>query len=853
MRRKDVGVTERSDSSPLVGLVIVSHSRQLAEGVAELAREMAGPHVQIATAGGTDAPDAPLGTDALRVMNAIESIYSEAGVLVLMDLGSAVMNAELALDLLPPDHRERVLLCSAPLVEGAVVAAVQARLGNPLGRVAEEAGMALLAKQGQVGGPVVPEALASPRLQGEPEVTLRMAVLNPLGLHARPAARLVQAVASFPAAIQLRNLTTQSKEVDARSISAVMTLGVQQGHEVEFIASGVDGAQALEALRLLVETHFGEASASRTSPVPALRPLRMSEAPITTWLPGVLISPGIAMGPAVVLQQEVDGGDGGAVGSPSQEWERLQQAVQSVREELVETRAALALRADHQTVEIFDAHLLVLEDSELLQWLHERILRGAEGAVSAWKAAVEGVALRYETLPDEYLRSRIADIRDVGRQVFAALTGASRAAPAEPRAGILAALDFVPSEIARLDVHRVQGLCAARGTANSHAAILARSLGIPAVFGLGEGLLNVRDGDTLLVDATAARVCVRPDEALLAEYEDRARVEQTSRRLAHQLRAQAALTRDGHRVEVAANIGQVAEVPAAVEAGAEGVGLFRTEFLFLQRTSAPDEDEQYAAYREAARALGGRPLIIRTLDIGGDKPLPYLGVGPEANPFLGVRGLRFCLSNRELFASQLRAIARAAVDAPIRVMFPMVATLEEWREARALWEEAARPFPAARHVEVGLMIEVPSAVLLVRHLAAEAHFFSLGTNDLTQYLFAAERGNEQLAHLSDALHPALLQMVARVTEEAHAQGRWVGICGELAGEALAVPLLVGLGVNELSMSVPSIAAVKQALRACHLGECRALVRQALACGSAAEVRRLLAGEAFEGIMPAARP
>jgi multiphosphoryl transfer protein len=852
MRRKDVGVTDGSGNFPGVGLVIVSHSRQLAEGVAELAREMGGPQVRIATAGGTEAPGAPLGTDAFRVMNAIESVYSEAGVLVLMDLGSAVMNAELALELLPPEHREHVRLCSAPLVEGAVVAAVQARLGTTLEGVAEEASMALLVKQGQVGTPAVAEALPPPPALGEPGMTLRVAVLNPLGLHARPAARLVQAMAPFSAVVQVRNLTTQSQGVDARSISAVMTLGVLQGHEVEFLASGADGTQALEALRLLVDGHFGEAPAPLAAapvPVPA-----GGTASAATWLSGVRIAPGIAMGPAVVLQDEADAADvEEALGPPAQEWERLLRAVQHVREELVTTRAALALRADSQTVEIFDAHLLVLEDSELLQWLHERILRGAEGAASAWRAAVEGVARRYETLPDEYLRSRIADIQDVGRQVFAALRGTSRPATGGPRAGILAALDFVPSEIARMDVQRVQGLCAARGTASSHAAILARSLGIPAVFGLGEGLLDVHDGETLLVDATAARVCLRPDAALLSEYEGRARVEQRARSLAHQLRAQAALTRDGHRVEVAANIGQVAEVQAAVEAGAEGVGLFRTEFLFLQRTSAPDEDEQHAAYREAARRLEGRPLIIRTLDIGGDKPLPYLGVGPEANPYLGVRGLRFCLTHRELFSTQLRAIARAAVDTPIRVMFPMVATQEEWREARALWEEAARPFPAARHVEVGLMIEVPSAVLLVQHLAAEASFFSLGTNDLTQYLFAAERGNAHLAHLSDALHPAVLQMVARVTEAAHARGRWVGICGELAGEALAVPLLVGLGVDELSMSVPSIAAVKQALRACHLGEARPLARRALACASAAEVRRLLAEEGFEEIMPAARP
>ncbi|MDC0713862.1 phosphoenolpyruvate--protein phosphotransferase [Stigmatella sp. ncwal1] len=846
-------MTEPHDNSPRVGLVIVSHSRLLAEGVAELAREMGGPGVQIATAGGMDGPGSVLGTDALRVMKAIESLYSEAGVLVLMDLGSAVMSAELALDLLPPDHRENVLLCSAPLVEGAVVAAVQARFGTPLRQVAAEACGALMAKQGQLGGAEALQTPPSAGIRGSPEMTLRFVVLNHQGLHARPAARLMQAMSRFSAGLRLRNLTTQSQEVDARSINAVMTLGVQQGHEVEFIANGEDGGAALEALRLLAESHFGDAPGGAGAGMPLQGRTPLHEAPRSGWLTGTLISPGIAIGPASVLWQEDETAlEEDDVGLPSQEWDRLQQALQRVRTEVLETRAALALRADHQTAEIFDAHLLVLEDAELLRWVYEHIHQGAGGAFSVWKDAVERVARRYESLPDEYLRSRIADIQDVGRQVLLALRGDARAAPVEQRAGILAALDFAPSEIARLDAKRVQGLCAARGAASSHAAILARSLGIPAVFGLGEELQQIREGETLLVDATAARVCLLPDEALLAEYEDRARVELKTRQLAHQLRAKAALTRDGHRVEVAANIGQVAEARAAVEAGAEGVGLFRTEFLFFQRASAPDEDEQYEAYREAARALEGRPLIIRTLDVGGDKPLPYLDAGQEANPFLGVRGLRFCLVNRELFSAQLRAIARAAVDAPIRVMFPMVATREEWLEARALWEEAAQSFPAARHVEVGLMIEIPSAVLLVQHLAAEASFFSLGTNDLTQYLFAAERGNERLAHLSDALHPALLQMVARVTEEAHARGRWVGLCGELAGDALAVPLLVGLGVDELSMSVPAIASVKQALRACHAGEARVLARQALSCGSAAEVRRLLAGEAFGEILPGMR-
>ncbi|WP_224240849.1 phosphoenolpyruvate--protein phosphotransferase [Hyalangium gracile] len=826
----------------MVGLVIVSHSRLLAEGVAELAREMAGPEARIATAGGLEGPDSPLGTDATRVVQAIESVYSDAGVLVLMDLGSAVLNAELALDLLPPEYRERVRLCGAPLVEGAVAAAALARTGAPLQRVAEEARSALRAKQEQLVEPATVPSPPQPRPTGGPEHVLRVTVPNAHGLHVRPAARLVQTVLRFPADVRLRNVTTQSERVDARSINSVMTLGVRQGHELEFIATGPEAAPALEAVRLLAEAHFGDDHPDQAAPASAQASRSRDEEAAGPWLTGITASPGIAIGAAVVLRQADDPGTPEAVGTPQEEWARLQRALEGVRGELGAMRAAMALRSGSQTAGIFEGHLLLLGDDELLRMAHEGIHRGTRGALVAWRAAVETMALRYEAMKDELLSSRAVDVRDVGRQVESALRGPSRSAESHPSSGIVLARDFAPSDVARLGARGIQGLCAARGAATSHAAILARSLGIPAVFGVGDALLRVADGTPLIVDATAARVCIQPSEELLARYQERVKEEERTRRTAHRLRAQPALTRDGRRVEVAANIGTVAEARAALEAGAEGVGLFRTEFLFLQRAAAPDEDEQYQAYRDAAQALGGHTLLIRTLDIGGDKPLPYLDMGSEANPFLGLRGLRFCLAHRELFTRQLRAIARAAAEHPIRVMFPMVTTLEEWREARALWNEAARPFPAAARAEVGLMLEVPSAALLAPHLAEEASFFSLGTNDLTQYLFAAERGNATVAHLADALHPALLQMVARVSEAAHARGRWVGVCGELAGDALAVPLLVGLGVDELSMSAPAIAPVKQALRACHAGEARALAQRALACASAAEVRRLLSGE-----------
>jgi len=825
----------------MVGLVIVSHSSKLAEGVAELARNMAGPEARVATAGGLEGPDSPLGTDATRVMQAIESVYSDEGVLVLMDLGSAVLNAELALDLLPPEYRERVLLCGAPLVEGAVAAAAQARAGASLHRVAEEARSALRAKQEQL---VEPTPLPSPlaRSASGPEHILRLTVPNPHGLHVRPAARLVQTVLRFSAEVQLRNLTTQSAQVDARSFNSVMTLGVRQGHELEFSATGPEAMQVLAALRLLTDAHFGDKQPDQPPPSSGQESRPRHEGTSGPWLAGIMASPGIAIGPAAVLRQANDEGITAAVAPAQEEWARLQRALETVRGELVAMRDSMAARSGSQSAGIFEGHLLLLGDDELIRMASEGIHLGARGALVAWRTAVETMALRYEALKDELLRSRSADVRDVGLQVESALRGTSRPAESVPLSGILIARDFAPSDVARLNVRSVQGLCAACGAATSHAAILARSLGIPAVFGVGDAILRVADGTLLLLDATAARVCIQPEKELQDRYRELAEEERSSRRKAFELRAEPARTRDGHQVTVAANIGGVAEARTAAEAGADGVGLFRTEFLFLGRAAAPDEDEQYEAYRDAAQALGGQSLIIRTLDIGGDKPLPYLDMGSEANPFLGQRGLRFCLAHRELFTCQLRAIARAAAEHPLRVMFPMVTTLEEWREARALWSEAARPFPGAGRAEVGLMLEVPSAVLLAQHLVEEASFFSLGTNDLTQYLFAAERGNASVAHLADAMHPALLQMVARVTEVAHARGRWVSVCGELAGEALAVPLLLGFGVDELSVSTPAIATVKQALRECSVREAQALAQRALACTSAAEVRRLVAQE-----------
>jgi phosphocarrier protein FPr len=362
---------------------------------------------------------------------------------------------------------------------------------------------------------------------------------------------------------------------------------------------------------------------------------------------------------------------------------------------------------------------------------------------------------------------------------------------------------------------------------------------------VGPDLLSLAEGTPLLIDGSTGQVWPQPEASLAAEYSRRAVAEQAAKAAALAASAAPAVTRDGRRIEVAANIGSVADAQAAVAAGAEGAGLFRTEFLVLDRRAAPDEDEQYGIYRAVAAGLAGRPVIIRTLDAGGDKPLPYLDLGQEANPFLGWRAIRVCLDRPDFFKTQLRAIVRTAVEFPVRVMFPMIATLTEWRAARALLAEAqaevaARAQAVPARIETGIMIEIPSAAVRAAQFAAEVDFFSIGTNDLTQYVMAAERGNPRVAALADAFHPAVLELIGKVAEAAHAHGKWAGVCGEMAGDPEAVPLLVGLGIDELSMSPPAIPRAKQIIREADYAALRAAAQRALAAESGAEVRALFA-------------
>jgi phosphocarrier protein FPr len=517
---------------------------------------------------------------------------------------------------------------------------------------------------------------------------------------------------------------------------------------------------------------------------------------------------------------------------------RLDEALVATDASIAWQRDDVAARAGEEEAAIFDAHRLFLSDAALLEPARAAIEAGASAA-RAWQDAVEAVAATWDGLADAYLRARAVDLRSVGVQVLARILGEPVPAPRLDAPGVLVAADLTPADTAGLDPATALGILTARGGPTAHAAVLARALGIPAVVGVGDDALGLAEGTTLGLDGDAGEVLVDPSPEAEERLRDAMRRHADAHAEAVGRAREPAVTTDGATIEVAANVGGPSEIVAAVDAGADGVGLFRTEFLFMDRATVPDEREQELAYRAAAEALDGRPMLVRTLDAGADKPVPSLDQPPEANPFLGVRGIRLGLARRELLAAQLRALLRVATDHQVRVMFPMIATVDELAGARAEVARARDDTGIGAPLDVGIMIEVPAAALTASALAAEADFFSIGTNDLTQYVMAADRGNERVAALNDALHPAVLRLIAATVEGATSRGRWVGVCGELAGDALATPLLLGLGIRELSMAPPAIAAVKDAVRATSIEASRELAHRALACARAEDVRALL--------------
>ncbi|MCU0567386.1 MAG: phosphoenolpyruvate--protein phosphotransferase [Oculatellaceae cyanobacterium Prado106] len=675
-----------------------------------------------------------------------------------------------------------------------------------------------------------------PPAEADFPVFVDVAIASKTGLHARPATVLASLAKEFESEIRLRY---GHQTANAKSLVSLLQLGVEGGQTVRLMAQGKDEAAALATLQREIAAGLGETDEIELIPAPVSGSISGSVSSIqfqSAAIAGVSASPGLAIAPIFHLKQSKILFEPTSR-TPEVETQRLHQAIATAKAQLHGLYESVRARSGQAKAAIFLAHLEFLTDPELLSQAIAN-LQGDRSAAWAWHEAYEQRAQSLEQLQDPLLAERATDLRDIGRRVLRLVAQRVEEEPTLPTSPvILIAEDLTPSDTAKLDPALTLGFCTANGGSTSHSAIIARSLNIPAIVGAGAAVLDLADGTCCILDGDQGNLYPNPSQADL----DLARSVQqdlhTLRETEQLSRFQPAILTDGHRLEIVANIGAAEEAEQAVNAGAEGIGLLRTEFLFLNRTEPPSEEEQVAAYTEMTRALNGLPLIIRTLDIGGDKAIPYLNFPAEANPFLGLRGIRLCLQEPALFKTQLRAIFQASQTGLIKILFPMIATLEEFLQAREI-AELVRSQIGANPVEYGIMIEVPSAVMMAPEFAKEVQFFSIGTNDLTQYTLAMDRGHPTLAKQADALHPAVLRLIDQTVKAAQAEGKWVGVCGGVAGDPLGAAILAGLGVTELSVSIPSVAAVKARLRQLSLGQVRSLAQQALNCRTAAEVRSL---------------
>ena len=573
-------------------------------------------------------------------------------------------------------------------------------------------------------------------------------------------------------------------------------------------------------------------------------------------LDGIAASPGVALGPVARIEPEILAVRDGRI-EPSdveRELASFRAALEASRRDLAAIRDGIAAELGEAEARIYDAHLLILDDPMMLEAVERGVREQRYNAAWEFSRVMGSFAARFENIADEYLRERRADILDCERRVLRHLLGAGvRGLEDLTEPSVIVAHDLGPSEVAMLPRDRVLAFVLEVGGRTSHGAIVARGRGIPAVLSVRGALQSIQRGDRVAVDGFNGHVDVNPDAAQQAQVAarlERLQAQSGALRAMHGLPAQ---TLDGRRIELGTNLELPSDAPLSLEAGADGIGLFRTEFFYLNRVDLPSEQEQYDAYRSVIERMAGRPVIFRTMDLGGDKVASYLGMTHETNPFLGLRGIRLALSSPDMFRTQMRALYRASAHGRIRIMFPMVSSVEELLRTLELRDEvlaqlAAEGKPHDPAVETGIMIETPSAVWMADALARHAQFFSIGSNDLIQYTLAMDRDNERLASLYEPLDPAVLRSIHHTIEAAHAAGRWVGVCGEMAGDPHNAVLLAGLGVDELSVSCYDLPRVKAAIRAVRLEDARAIAQQALSCPSAKPVRALVR-ERVDALLP----
>jgi phosphocarrier protein FPr/phosphocarrier protein len=662
------------------------------------------------------------------------------------------------------------------------------------------------------------------------EVSERVIIAHDHGIHARPAALIANSAKTSAAEI---TIAARGRSANAKSAVALMSLGAQKGDELTLVASGQGAAQAIGELKKLILSLDEKASSTpKATAAVAVAPIRQQNQP--NRLRGVIASRGLAVGRAVPLKgaevQVAEAGKG--VAHETEEFERARAAVRARLEQL-------AAAAQGAAREVISAHLEFLDDWELVAAARRAIARG-KSAGFAWRRAVRDSADTLRALGDPRMSERVDDLLDLESQVLLTLNGEAPIVVRNlPERAILIAEDLKPSQLVSLDATRLAGICLAAGGPTSHVAILAAAMGVPALVALGQSVLDVAEGTWIILDAEQGNLATAPDQTALAAAEQTLAARQ-QRKQAERAAAHAdCRTADGIRIEVFANLGSLAEAQVAMAHGAEGCGLLRTEFLFLDREAPPDEDEQLHQYQGIATTLAGRPLVVRTLDIGGDKPIPYLPMPAEPNPALGLRGVRTSLWRPDLLRVQLRAILRVQPAGQCRLLLPMITDTAEIRAVRRMIDEVRRELRYTGSIAVGAMIETPAAALLAERVANEVEFLSIGTNDLTQYTLAMDRGHSELAHRIDGLHPAVLRLIAMTVAAAEKHSRFVAVCGGLASEPAAVPVLLGLGVHELSVVPTLVPQLKSLIRTLTLDSCRSLAQRAVVLDTAEAVRTLV--------------
>ncbi|GGH85555.1 phosphotransferase system enzyme I (PtsI) [Pullulanibacillus pueri] len=556
---------------------------------------------------------------------------------------------------------------------------------------------------------------------------------------------------------------------------------------------------------------------------------------------GIAASSGVAIAKAFILQNPDFKIETRHIEDASREVDRLATAVEQSKTELeaIKVRAATELGEDKAA--IFAAHLLVLADPEFVGAVKSKVTDEKVNAEAALEAISNQFITIFESMDNEYMKERAADVRDVTKRIMSHLLGISFASPATiSEEVVIIADDLTPSDTAQLNKKYVQGFVTNMGGRTSHSAIMSRSLEIPAVVGTQHITESVQNGTMIIVDGLDGDVIIDPTPEERSMYEQKQKKYEEQKAEWHKLASQRTVTANDAHVELGANIGNPEDLDGVLANGAEAIGLYRTEFLYMGRDQMPTEDEQFEAYKKVLEAMGDKPVVIRTLDIGGDKELPYLEMPEELNPFLGFRAIRLCLENQDIFRIQLRALLRASVYGNLKIMFPMVATLDELREAKAILAEEKDKLQKAaidvsETIEVGMMVEIPSTAVLADRFAKEVDFFSIGTNDLIQYTLAADRMNERVAYLYQPYHPAILRLVNMVIQAAHKEGKWVGMCGEMAGDPIAIPLLLGLGLDEFSMSASSILPARSQIKGLTTTETKAIAEHALYLDTANDV------------------